>query len=55
VQIILGVGRQCALGLVNYSSREIGVIKGHRSSEIESLLGYTYADEIVHHNNMTFF
>ena len=54
VQIILVGGRQSALGLVNYSAKEIGVIKGHRSSEIEDLLGYTYADEIVHHNNMTF-
>ena len=53
VQIILMEGRQSALGLVNYSAKEIGVIKGHRSSEIEDLLGYTYAEEIVHHNNMT--
>ena len=54
VQIILVGGRQSALGLVNYSAKEIEVIKGHRSSEIEDLLGYTYAEEIVHHNNMTF-
>ena len=55
VQIILVGGRQSALGLVNYSAKEIEVIKGHRSSEIEDLLGYTYAEEIVHHNNMTIF
>jgi glutamate 5-kinase len=53
VQIILMGGQQSALGLVNYSAKEIRVIKGHRSSEIEDLIGYSYADEIVHHNNMT--
>jgi glutamate 5-kinase len=52
---ILSVGGQpCALGLVNYSAKEIGLIKGRRSSEIEGLLGYSYTEEIVHHNNLTF-
>jgi glutamate 5-kinase len=53
VWINLVGGQPSALGLVNYSAKEIDVIKGYRSSEIEYLLGYTYADEIVHHNNLT--
>jgi len=43
---------QFALGLVNYTHEDMGKIKGHRSHEIESLLGFTYGDEVVHHNNM---
>jgi len=46
-------GKDCAIGLVNYSSEEIKLIKGHRSSEIEALLGAAYGDEVIHHNNMT--
>jgi glutamate 5-kinase len=46
-------GKDHALGLVNYSSEDIAKIAGHRSSEVEKLLGYAYGDEVVHHNNMT--
>ncbi len=46
-------GKDRALGLVNYSSEDIAKIAGHRSSEVEKMLGYAYGDEVVHHNNMT--
>jgi glutamate 5-kinase len=46
-------GKDCAAGLVNYSSDDIQMIKGRRSSEIENLLGFAYGDEVIHHNNMT--
>ncbi len=46
-------GKDRALGLVNYSSEDMNKIAGHRSSEIEKLLGYAYGEEVVHHNNMT--
>jgi glutamate 5-kinase len=46
-------GKDCALGLVNYSSEDVQKIKGRRSGEIEKLLGYAFGDEIIHHNNMT--
>ena len=45
-------GREIALGLVNYSSKDLGVLGGHQSTEIETLLGYTFGDEVIHHNNM---
>jgi len=45
--------KDCAMGLVNYSSEDLKKIKGRRSSEIEKLLGYAYGDEVIHHNNMT--
>jgi len=45
--------RDCALGLVNYSSDELRKIKGRHSDQIEETLGFAFGDEIVHHNNMT--
>lgn len=46
-------GKECAAGMVDYSSREIESIKGKKSDEIENVLGYMYGDEVIHHNNMT--
>jgi glutamate 5-kinase len=46
-------GKDFAIGLVNYSSEDVKKIKGRRSADIESLLGYAYGDEVIHHNNMT--
>ena len=46
-------GKDCAIGMVNYSSDDVKKIKGRRSSEIAVLLGYAYGDEVIHHNNMT--
>ena len=45
-------GKEVALGLVNYSSKDLAVLGGHQSVEIEALLGYTFGDEVIHHNNM---
>ncbi len=46
-------GRDCALGLVNYADEDLRKIMGHRSSEIEKLIGYAYGEEVIHHNSMT--
>jgi glutamate 5-kinase len=46
-------GKDCAIGLVNYSASDLQKILGRRSAEIEDILGYTYGDEVIHHNNMT--
>lgn len=46
-------GKDCAVGLANYASEDIHKIMGSRSSEIETLLGYAYGEEVIHHNNMT--
>ncbi|MCS7215278.1 MAG: glutamate 5-kinase [Thermodesulfovibrio sp.] len=45
-------GERIAKGLVNYSSCEIKLIKGKKSSEIEKILGYKYSDEIIHRDNL---
>jgi len=45
-------GKEFARGLSDYSSGEISRLAGHNSSEIESILGYRYADVIIHRDNM---
>lgn len=45
-------GKLLARGITNYSSKEIEMIKGFKSIDIEKKLGYKYTDEIIHRNNM---
>jgi len=44
-------GHTIGVGLSNYKSGEIDRIKGHRSEEIETLIGYKHSDEVIHRNN----
>ncbi|MFC1950665.1 glutamate 5-kinase [Chloroflexota bacterium] len=39
-------------GITNYSSTDIGTIKGVHSKKIAALLGYDYGPEVVHRNNL---
>jgi len=39
-------------GITNYSSSDIGIIKGAHSKKIATLLGYDYGSEVVHRNNL---
>ncbi|HEX9024364.1 MAG TPA: glutamate 5-kinase [Geobacteraceae bacterium] len=41
-----------ARGLTDYSHQEIAKILGHKSCEIEEILGYRYGDEIIHRDNL---
>lgn len=45
-------GKIFARGLTNYSSVELGKIKGLRSANIEGALGYVIADEVVHRDDL---
>jgi len=45
-------GNVIARGITNYSSKDVDSIKGLKSIDIEKKLGYKYADEIVHRDNM---
>ena len=45
-------GQEFAKGLTTYSSTEINRIKGLKSSEVESKLGYKYSDEIIHRDDL---
>jgi len=45
-------GSEFARGITDYSHQEITRILGHKSSEIERILGYRYGDEIIHRDNL---
>jgi glutamate 5-kinase len=52
VQLCDAQGMEMGRGIVNYNSHEIEQIKGHRSEEIASLLGYVGAETIIHRDNL---
>lgn len=45
-------GREVARGITNYAADEIRRITGRKSTEIESVLGYKPADEVIHRDNL---
>jgi len=45
-------GRQVAQGLVEYSSAEIELLKGHRSEDHEALLGYAPRSAVIHRDHL---
>jgi glutamate 5-kinase len=45
-------GTEVARGLVNYGAQDIIRIKGHPSSEIESILGFVDDAELIHRDNL---
>jgi glutamate 5-kinase len=45
-------GKKVAKGLTNYSSKDLAMIKGKKTSEIEKALGYKYSDEVIHRDNL---
>jgi len=45
-------GGEIGRGLADYSSREIALLAGHKSCDIEELLGYRYGDEVIHRDNL---
>jgi len=44
-------GIEFARGIADYSSSEAERIMGHKSLEIEEILGYRYGDELIHRDN----
>lgn len=45
-------GEHVAKGLVDYSCQELEKIKQRKSGDIESILGYSYGNEVVHRDNL---
>ncbi len=45
-------GREVARGLSAYSAKEANLIKGHRSADIEALLGYRDREEMIHRDDL---
>ncbi|MGW8249779.1 MAG: glutamate 5-kinase, partial [Anaerolineales bacterium] len=52
VRVLDEQGRELARGLVNYSSVDLAKIFRRHSTEIESILGYVYGDEVIHRSNL---
>jgi len=44
-----------SLGMANYAAKEVKMIKGTQSDQIEQILGYVIGEEVIHHNNMVLF
>jgi glutamate 5-kinase len=45
-------GREFARGLASWDAREIALLRGARTAEIERRLGYRVADEVIHRDNL---
>ncbi len=52
ILIVDGSGKSIAKGLTSFSSIEIDKIKGLKSDQIESVLGYSSKSEIIHRDDM---
>lgn len=52
VRMIGPDGHEFAIGMVNYPSNDLIKITGVKANEIETVLGYTFADEVIHHDFM---
>ncbi|MFH2065692.1 MAG: glutamate 5-kinase [Pseudomonadota bacterium] len=52
VELFSADGRKLAIGLVNYSAVDILKIMGHRSNQIEFVLGSKPYDEVIHRDNL---
>jgi glutamate 5-kinase len=44
--------KEIGIGLVNYSSSDINLIKGLKTFQIKSCLGGKHYDEIIHRDNL---
>lgn len=52
VRISAADGKPLAVGLAGYGSEDLTRLCGCQSKEIETILGYTFGDEVIHRNNM---
>jgi len=52
IRIVGGDNEEFAKGFTNYSSLEIRKIKGLKTGQIQSALGYKHYDEVVHRDNL---
>lgn len=52
VSIVNSERRELARGLVNFSTRELQLILGHRNCEHPEILGYDCGDTVVHRDNL---
>ena len=44
--------REVGVGVTNYSAENLHLMNGCKANQIETILGYTYGDEVIHHDFM---
>ena len=52
IRILDTDGHEVGVGVTNYSSENLTGLIGCKASQIETILGYTYGDEVIHHDFM---
>ena len=52
IEVVTASGKRLGSGIANYSSQDMDLIKGAKSTEITALLGYDYGAEAVHRDNL---
>jgi glutamate 5-kinase len=52
IKVVDEKSKEFARGIVNYTARDLVRLCRRQSDEIESILGYHYGDEIVHHDDL---
>ncbi len=52
VEIVSENKKEIAKGIAEYNASEINQIKGHKSGEIQKILGYIFSEEVVHRDKM---
>ena len=52
MRVLDRAGREVARGLSAYSASDAQRIMGHKSREIETLLGYRGRDEMIHRDDL---
>jgi glutamate 5-kinase len=52
VDVLSATGTRLARGLVAYSSADAAILAGHRSEDIETLLGFRGRDEVIHRDDL---
>ncbi len=45
-------GQEFARGIVSYDAREVALLRGAKTAEIERILGYRVLDEVIHRDNL---
>src|SRR5258708_5241999 len=55
VRVLTPDSKPIAVGMVNYASHEVQQLIGVKSTQIASILGYTYGDEVIHRDNLALF
>ena len=52
IRILDTSNREVGVGVTNYSAENLHLMNGCKANQIETILGYTYGDEVIHHDFM---